>query len=114
MNPTQIRNPIFGGGLDSLLKNSDSTSFLQIFVPNFISLLFVFGSVLFLFMFIVGAIQWILSGGDKGKVESARGRVTSALVGIVLLFSVYAIIKIVELFFGISILSIDITSLFIQ
>ncbi len=114
MNPTMIRNPIFGDKLEGFLQNADSTTFLGVFLPNLITLIFIFGAVAFLFMFLVGALQWILSGGDKGKVEAARGRITSALIGIVLLLSTYAIIKLVELFFGISILSIDIDPLFIK
>ncbi|MBL7036901.1 hypothetical protein ISR94_03660, partial [Candidatus Microgenomates bacterium] len=47
-------------------------------------------------------------------IEGARGRITSALVGVVILFSTFALIKIVETFFGIDILTIDIGPLVIQ
>src|SRR5258707_322328 len=68
----------------------------------------------FTFQLIMGAIQWITSGGDKAALEGARGRITQALVGIIILFSAFAIVKLVETFFNIHILTIDIGSLKIQ
>jgi hypothetical protein len=69
---------------------------------------------LLFFMFIWGAVSWILSGGDKAKIESAKGKITSALVGLVLMIATFAIVKLIETFFGINILSIDIGPLVIQ
>ena len=65
-------------------------------------------------MLLWGAISWILSGGDKAGLESAKGRITNAIVGFVLLIGTFAIVKLIETFFGIDILSIDIGPLVIQ
>ena len=67
-----------------------------------------------LFMLIWGSIQWISSGGDKQALESARGRLTGALIGIVLLFVSFALIQLIGNFFGIKILTLDIGPLVIQ
>jgi hypothetical protein len=83
-------------------------------LPNIVGLLFIIGAIVFFFMLLIGALQWISSGGDKGKLESARGRLTSAIVGIVILLGSFAIIKLIETFFGINILTLDIGSLIIQ
>jgi len=72
------------------------------------------GAVIFLFMLLLGAIQWISSGGDKANVEAARSRLTTALIGLVLLFAVFAVIKVIDTFFGTDILLLDIPSLVIQ
>ncbi len=104
-----INNPALGN-----LSNCDSVFFFSQLIQGLIGLAFVVGSVLFFFMLLIGAIQWITSGGDKGAVEAARGRVTQALIGIVVLFSVFAIIKLIEGFFGINILLIDIGPLIIK
>lgn len=106
-----ITNPVLPSSLGS---NPDSFSFLQNAIPAIITILFVVGSVVFLFMFIIGAIQWISSGGDKQALEGARGRITNALIGIVILFATFAIIRLIEHFFGISILTLDIGKLVIQ
>ena len=100
----QITNPALGGELS---KNT-GVEFFQKLLPALIGLGFVAGAIIFFFMLMIGAIQWMSSGGDKGALESARGRIASALIGIIILFSVYAIIKLVESFFNINILTLDI------
>ena len=79
-----------------------------------IGLAFLVGVLVFFFIMILGAIQWITSGGDKAGLESARGKITSAIVGVVILFSLFALLKIIEDFFGINILVLDIGPLMIQ
>lgn len=120
MNPDQsningaaINNPALGDNLNSLLRSGGST-FFETFIPKIISVLLIFGALAFFFMFIWGAISWILSGGDKAAVESAKGRITGALIGLVILFSTFALAALVETFFGIDILTIDISNLIIQ
>jgi hypothetical protein len=108
-----ITNPIYEGELESLSRG-DSTAFLNVFLPHAIGLLFVSGVLFFFFMLIWGAISWIISGGDKAYIESSRSRITNALVGLVILFSTFAVVKLIEAFFGIDILSIDIGPLIIQ
>lgn len=104
-----ISNPITG----NLNSNSGATFFVK-FISAVVTIILVGGALVFFFMLIMGAIQWISSGGDKQAVQNARGRVTSALIGIVILFAVFAVAKLLEYFFGISILTIDIESLKIQ
>jgi hypothetical protein len=100
-----ITNPAIG-----TLGNPGSTGgiFLSKGIPAAVGLAFVVGALIFFFMLVWGAIQWITSGGDKQALESARGRITSALVGLVLLFAALAIIKFIESFFAIDILMLDI------
>lgn len=110
---TEIKNPVFGPNLQGVYS-SGPTAFLSTFIPRFIGLAFVIGVLIFFFMLIWGAIQWISSGGDKQALEAARGRLTSALVGIVILFATFAIFQLIETFFGIKILTLDIGPLVIQ
>jgi hypothetical protein len=112
-NGSEIKNPALGDGLNSLLS-SGGTGFFNKFIPSAIGLLFVFGSISFFFMFLWGAISWILSGGDKAHVENAKGRITNAILGFILMIGVFAIVKLIEAFFGIDILLIDIGPLLIQ
>jgi hypothetical protein len=100
-----ITNPVIG----SLGTPGDSGGiFLSKGIPAAVGLAFVIGALVFFFMLVLGAIQWISSGGDKQALEGARGRITSALVGLVLLFAALAIIKFIEAFFNINILTLDI------
>lgn len=87
--------------------------FFQKFIPSLIGLAFAAGVIIFFFMLILGAIQWIASGGDKQALEGARGRVTNAIIGLVILFSLFALLGLIDTFFGIKIMTLDIGPLVI-
>ena len=106
----QINNP----SLSNTLTNGtvDGVAFMQRLLVAFIGTLLVVAGVFFVFMILWGGIKWIIAGGDKGLVESARKILTSALIGIIVVFSIYAIVKIVGCrFFGIDLLNINIAEL---
>src|SRR4030043_2285106 len=86
-------------------------SFLQKFVPAAISFGFIVGAIIFFFMLIIGAIQWISSGGDKQAVESARGKLVNAIIGLVILFTAFAIIQLLNTFFHIQLFELNLPSL---
>lgn len=60
-----------------------------------IVLLYIFGSIAFVFMIVWAAIRWITSGGDKEAVASARKRITWAIIGLILLSLAFLIIGII-------------------
>jgi hypothetical protein len=64
-----------------------------------ITLLFVIAVIIALGFLIWGGIKWILSGGDKGAVESARNTIVAAIVGLVIVFLSYFILNLVINFF---------------
>jgi len=49
-----------------------------------------------------GGIEWITSGGDKSKAESARNKLTAAIIGLVIVAASYAIVTLVVQFLGFS------------
>ncbi|MEO8581541.1 MAG: hypothetical protein ABI425_03065 [Patescibacteria group bacterium] len=63
--------------------------------------MFVAAILVFAYM-IWGGIQWITSGGDKGKTEEARNKITAAIVGLAILAASYAIFRVVLYFLGIA------------
>lgn len=74
----------------------------------FVNLLLVIAALIFFFMLVIGGIQWIVSGGDKAATEGARGRITAALIGLVIVFAAWAIINLIEAFFGVTILTLEV------
>jgi hypothetical protein len=62
-------------------------------------------------MLLTGGVDWIRSGGDKQALESARSKLLSALIGLVLLFSAWAVITLIESVFKIDLLLIDIPTI---
>lgn len=67
-------------------------------------ILIVSGLAAFIYL-IWGGFEWIISGGDKSKVESAQHRIQAALLGLFIVFASWAIFLIVEQFLGFNILS---------
>ena len=68
-------------------------------------------AIIFVFaMLIWGGYGWLTAGGDKGKVEEARTRITNALIGMAIVASAFALITIVGKFFGVSVTDIEIPS----
>lgn len=57
---------------------------------------------------IIGGIKWVTSGGDKEKTATAQQTLTAALIGLVIVFASWAIIRLIETFFGIEILTLTI------
>ncbi len=111
----RITNRALGPALQAILEGENPGEvFIGKLLPNLVGLGFVIGVILFFFYLLFGAIQWIVSGGDKAAIEGARGKVVNAVVGLVILFSIFAIIKLIETFFGVSILALDIGILKIQ
>ncbi len=101
-----IENPAIGN-----LGRLSPNEFLSQIISALISLGFVVGALIFMFMLLIGGIQWITSGGEKTSYEQAKSRITSALIGLVVLFSFFAILYFVECFFGIGIREISIGEL---
>jgi len=68
-------------------------------IPNFSELLsflvrffFVLAGIAALFYMLWGAFAWVISGGESDAVEKARGKITSAIVGMLVIVATLAII----------------------
>ena len=58
-------------------------------------------ALLLVFLYLIlGGIQWITSGGDKGKTEEARNKITAAVIGIIILAAAYALVQFVSYILG--------------
>lgn len=100
-----IRNPL----TPKLSPNVPETGLemLAAFIPKLLSLAIIVAAVIFFFVFLIGGIRWIMSGGDKVQVEAARGTLTNALMGLVIVLSLFAILKFIEVLFGVELLQIE-------
>ena len=74
-------------------------------ISGAIQLILIVAALVFFFLLIIGGIRWMTAGGDKEKAGAARGQLTSALIGLAIVFAAWAIIRLIEALFGISILS---------
>jgi len=107
---SEIINPV----ISNQIKNLGGSEYLALLIKNLLTLFLIVTAVVALFMLIIGGIRWILSAGDKTQLENARSQITQTLIGLVIVFSAFAIIKLVGSFFGIELLEFDLGPLFLR
>jgi hypothetical protein len=86
---------------DTLGKVTDIVAIIRAIIQFILIVAFVAAFI----MLLIGGIRWITAGGDEKGVASARNMITAALIGLVVVLVSYAIILLVERFFGIKIIS---------
>lgn len=52
-------------------------------------------------MLLIGGFKYLTSGGDAKKMESGRSTIMWAVIGLVVMISSYAIIRVIEMFTGV-------------
>ena len=77
-------------------------------ITALVTLMMILAALIFFFMLVWGGIKYITAGGDKGQTEAARGQITAALIGLVIVFAAWAIVNLVSLFFGIDLLNLNV------
>lgn len=87
--------------IQNLLKD-DATGAAGIskFLNNLIGLFFSAAAIVLIFMLIWGAFDWITSGGDKEKLQSAQRKIISAIIGIILFAVIFAALAVLGQFTG--------------
>lgn len=72
-------------------SNTNNTS--DGFVSNIINLLLFIVGVVSVVVIIIGGLLYVTSAGDSGKVTIAKNTILYAVVGLVLAFAAYAIVR---------------------
>lgn len=78
-----------------------ATDFGKMF-SSILNVIMLIAAVLVFAFLILGGVEWITSGGDKGKAEGARNKITAAIIGLIIVAASYAIINLVVQFLGFS------------
>ena len=78
-------------------------------ISSGIQVAFIVAGILTFVFLVMGGIEWLTSGGDKAKTETARNRITAALVGLAIIAASWALMQLVSSFFGIDVFSGNIT-----
>jgi hypothetical protein len=107
-----ITNPVLPSSLGGPGSNSaQGGKSLGTIISNMIWVILIFGFLATLLLLLTGALSWITSGGDKTKLEAAREKITNAIVGLIILASVWAIITIVGQLVGLDIKNLPIPAI---
>ncbi len=84
--------------------NNVSTVSLPAVITWIIKLIIIAGFILAFVFLVIGGIRWILAGGDKTKVEGARGQVIGALVGLVIIILAFVVIMFIQNVFKVNVI----------
>lgn len=78
-------------------------------VSSIIQIILVVTAIILVFILIGGGIAVMTSGGgDPQKASRGQKAVTSALIGLVIVFAAWAILNLVSIFFGVNLLQLNI------
>lgn len=99
-----LQSPVFNPAIPAL-KDKTPADIPGLFGRLFSGIIGVmlFGATIWVFFqLILGGISWMSSGGDKGKMEEARHRLTNAITGLFIVFASWSIYVIILNFLGLS------------
>ena len=94
-----ITNPLLNNGQ---LQASDPTTYTNNVIQTIFSLFLVVAVVYFMFNLIMAGIKFIGSSGDQKKVETAKNQITYAFIGLVIVFCLFAILKLIGTITGLT------------
>lgn len=79
---------------------SKQTLDLGFIISSLLPYLFVFAGLALLVYLILGGFQLLTSGGDPKAVDSAKGKITAAVIGFLIIFTSYWLVQILQVIFG--------------
>jgi hypothetical protein len=90
-----------GFGPLGLEGGQDAPGVFTQFISGAIGLMTIIAIIWFVLLIITGAINIMSSGGDKAAMESARKRITSGVIGLVVIVAALFIIQLIGRLIGI-------------
>lgn len=88
-------------GIGNIGQPAGAESRFAKIISSAIGLITILAFIFFLFTLITGAIGIITSGGDKGRLEEARGRITTGVIGVIVVISGIFIVDLIARLLGI-------------
>lgn len=72
-------------------------------ITELLKYLFPFAGLLLFAYLVMGGFSYLTSGGDPKAMEQAKGKVTNAIVGFIIIFIAYWLVQIFEFIFKIQV-----------
>lgn len=85
-------------------------SCLEPLFARIVSLVASFAGIIFFIMLLVGGFRYLFSGGDAKAAEAAKGTLTAAFLGLVLIVASYIILRVIGSFTGLDLTIFKITN----
>jgi len=99
------------GPLGNVASSTEAIKTFTKFISSTIGIMTIIAIIWFIFILITGAIAWMSAGGDKNALEAAKKKITTGIIGLVVVIVAIFIIDLVGKLIGISDI-LNITSLF--
>lgn len=74
---------------------------LESVFKNLMTTVVAFAGVALFVMLLVGGFTFLFSGGDQKKLDQAKGTLTTAVVGLVIIVSAFLVLKTIQVFTGV-------------
>jgi cytochrome bd-type quinol oxidase subunit 2 len=87
------------------LQNGDVATFqsLESVFQNVVQALTALVGITVFIMFVIGGFNFLFAGGDQKKLEKARGTMTYAIIGVVVIVCAYLILLVVRAISGVDV-----------
>ncbi|HTK03150.1 MAG TPA: hypothetical protein VL401_00025 [Alphaproteobacteria bacterium] len=81
-------------------KGTDGINIFSKFISSAVGLMTIIAIIWFVFSFITGAIGILASGGDKQALENAKKKITTGIVGLIVVILAIFIIRLIGFLLG--------------
>jgi len=82
-------------------ENVPTIRCLEPLFANIVNAVTAFGGIALFLMLLVGGFNFLFSAGDPKKLEQARGTISQAIVGLLIMSAAYLIINLIGKFTGV-------------
>lgn len=93
-------------GIGGLQVGDDPGGTLENFFTILLGFFTIIGGIMFLIYFVLGALSWISSTGDREKIAKAQRYMSNALIGLIFVVLAWAFTGIIGATLGFSILDL--------
>ncbi len=90
------------GGAFNLFNLSGYPGGIGVVISALLPILFTFAGLLLLLYLLFGGISLMTSGGDPKSVASAKGKITNAFVGFIIVFVAYWVVSLLGKILGLT------------
>ena len=99
----QIKNPVLPKSIGEAAAGTqgEGGKVIGMLVGNIVGGIMIIAFLMALLFIIMGGMSWVTAGGDKAQLESARNKITNAIIGLIIIASIWGIMNLLGPFLGI-------------
>ena len=97
---TGTGTPIVVEGPQGLVETFGENFTLAAIINKLLPILFSAAGIILFFYLIAGGFDLLLSTGDPKKAEGAKGKITNAIIGFIIIFVAWWLTKLLSTIFG--------------